>query len=108
MFRHVVLLKWKAPLSPAQAESLDRALRDLSAHSTDIKAISHGPDPGVRKGCADYTLVVDFEDADGWRGYSAHPDHKALGAVLAEIASDVQVAQFATAGIAATSGSAPA
>ena len=94
VFRHVVLMKWKTPLYPGQAQQVTQMLDDLGAQAPTVRAISHGPDAGVRQGGYDYALVVDFDDADGWRAYSAHPAHDVLRTAMPDIVADQRVVQY--------------
>jgi hypothetical protein len=95
LFRHVVLMKWKAPLDDDQAKRVTEVLDDLAARSTTVRDLSHGPDLGVRKGGYDYALVADFDDADGWRAYSAHPAHDVVREVMKDIVEGQVAVQFA-------------
>jgi hypothetical protein len=94
LFRHVVLMKWKAPLDDDQAKRVGEVLDDLGTQSTTVRAISHGPDLGVRKGGYDYALVADFDDADGWRAYSAHPAHDVVREVMKDLVEGQVAVQF--------------
>lgn len=98
LFRHVVLMKFKTELDDDQAKRVRQVLDDLGAQSTTVRAISHGPDLGVRKGGYDYGLVADFDDADGWRSYSAHPAHDVVRSVMKDLVEDQVAVQFAVPG----------
>lgn len=95
VFRHVVLQKWKGPLDEATAQRVKEVLDDLGAQSETCRAITHGPDLGVRPGGYDYALVADFDDADGWKAYSAHPAHEVVRSVMNEIVESAVACQFA-------------
>ncbi|MES9537695.1 Dabb family protein [Actinomadura sp. NPDC000600] len=94
MLRHVVLMTWKRELGEDEAARVRAALDDLGARSPDVRAFSHGPDAGVRPGGADYALVADFDDADGWRAYSAHPAHDVVRDVMRDLVASQVVVQF--------------
>lgn len=95
MLRHVVLMKWHAELDEQQAKRVRTVLDDLAAQSPDVRALDHGPDLHVRPGGWDYALVADFDDADGWRAYSAHPAHDVVREVMRDLVRDQVVVQFA-------------
>ncbi|WP_067794620.1 Dabb family protein [Actinomadura formosensis] len=94
MFRHVVLMTWKQALDENQAARVRTALDDLGARSPDVRSFSHGPDAGVRPGGGDYALVADFDDAGGWRAYSAHPAHDVVREVMRGLVASQAVVQF--------------
>ena len=87
-------MKWHDKLDDEQAEQVRHALDDLGARSPDVRAFSHGPDAGIRPGGHDYALVADFDDADGWRAYSAHPAHDVVREVMRGLVSSQSVVQF--------------
>ncbi|BBG02582.1 MULTISPECIES: Dabb family protein [Pseudonocardia] len=95
VFRHVVLMKFRSPLDADQADRVTRALDDLGAQSPTVRAISHGPDLGVRAGGHDYALVADFDDAQGWQAYSAHPAHDVVRSVMKDLVESQVACQFA-------------
>jgi hypothetical protein len=94
MFRHVVQMTWKHELSSDEAAAVRKALDDLGSQSPTVRAISHGPDAGVREGGASYALVADFDDPDGWKAYSAHPAHDVVRTVMGPIVASQSVVQF--------------
>ena len=73
-----------------------RRLDALGAESPDVREFSHGPDAGERPGGSSYALVADFDDADGWRAYSAHPAHDRLREVMGDFVSVQSVVQYWT------------
>ncbi|WP_046495372.1 Dabb family protein [Streptomyces odonnellii] len=99
MLRHVVLMKWHDKLDDEQAERLRRALDDLGKQCPDVRAFSHGPDTGVRPGGHDYALVADFDNAEGWRAYSAHPAHDVVRDILRHLVASQAVVQFEVPGV---------
>lgn len=94
MLRHVVLTKYKDSLTAEQASEVRRVLDDLGAQSPDVRAFSHGFDLGIRPNGHDHALIADFDDADGWKAYSAHPAHDVVRAVMQDIVESVTVVQF--------------
>ena len=75
MLRHVVLLKWNEDATAEQIESVVSGMRALPAAIPQIRSYEVGRDLGLRDGAYDLGLVAEFDDADAWRTYLAHPDH---------------------------------
>ncbi|MFF3573903.1 Dabb family protein [Nocardia jiangxiensis] len=94
MFRHIVVMKFKRPLTTAEAARVRRSLDDLGVQSPDVRGFSHGPDLGVRPGGYDWGLVADFDDSEGWRAYSAHPAHDVVRDVMRDLVEAQSVVQF--------------
>ncbi len=78
MLRHVVCLTWNEHATPAAVAALTAALAELPAQIPELRAYSVGPDVGLASANADFAIVADFDDADGWRRYQAHPAHQAV------------------------------
>jgi hypothetical protein len=81
VLRHVVCLTWNEHATPAAVAALTDALAELPAQIPELRAYRVGSDLGLVPGNADFAIVADFDDADAWRRYQAHPAHQA---VLAE------------------------
>ncbi|WP_374943775.1 Dabb family protein [Sphingomonas sp.] len=78
MVTHIVIFTWVAGTTADRVESLARALDRLAAELSDLVAIRHGRDLGIREGNGDYALVATFADRAGWDAYQADPRHKAF------------------------------
>jgi hypothetical protein len=78
VLRHVVCLTWSEDATPAEVAAVTDALAELPAQIPDLRAYSIGPDVGLAPGNADFAIVADFDDADGWRRYQEHPAHQAV------------------------------
>jgi hypothetical protein len=78
VLRHVVCLTWNEGATPAAVAAVADALAELPALIPELRAYSIGPDVGLAPGNADFAIVADFDDADGWRRYQAHPAHQAV------------------------------
>jgi hypothetical protein len=94
VMRHCVLMNWVRPLDEAEAAELEDILGRVGSGIDTVRAYTHGPDLGLREGRFDYALVVDFDDEDGWRAYSAHPLHLELAAFLGPLRESGAIAQF--------------
>ena len=78
MFRHVVLLRWKADATPQQQAAVERGLAHLPGRIPEIRSYTIGSDAHVNEGNYDLVVVADFEDVDGYLLYRDHPDHLAV------------------------------
>lgn len=93
MFRHIVVMKWRRPLTAAELTAVNDALGSLCRSARSVRAFSFGPDLGLRTGNADYALVVDFDDEAGWHEYTVHPAHDHPRRVLGEFVAQQLGAQ---------------
>ena len=87
MFSHIILMKPRADLSPAERAALidafERAVRDIpTVRAVRVgRRVVHGAGyEQLARDAADYLAVVDFDDLAGLQAYLRHPAHEALGA----------------------------
>ena len=105
MISHIVLMKPRADLSPADrlalVDAFERAIRDIRT----VRAVRIGR--RVRHGAgyeqampdtADYLIVIDFDDLDGLQAYLRHPAHQELGARFNQSLSSALVCDFEVGG----------
>jgi hypothetical protein len=78
MLRHVVCLTWHPDATADEVAAVHAALAELPAQIPELRAYAFGPDVGLASGNADFAVVADFDDADGWRRYMEHPAHQAV------------------------------
>src|SRR5699024_2482581 len=78
VIRHVVTLTLRPDATDAQRSALEEGLDELAATLPTIVEYRHGPDLGLAEGNADWVIVADFEDEDGWRAYAQDPRHLAF------------------------------
>lgn len=76
MFRHVSLFRWAEGTTPTQVREIQRALEELPAAIAEVRDYRVGTDVRAREGTWDFAVVADFDGADGWRTYVAHPAHQ--------------------------------
>jgi hypothetical protein len=72
------MFRWKPDASPAQLAQLERALAALPGQVAEIRRYVYGGDARLADGNFDFAIVADFDDADAWRRYVAHPAHQKL------------------------------
>jgi Stress responsive A/B Barrel Domain len=75
MVRHVVVFRFPAGTSDASLDELREALVALPGLIPQIRALSAGPDLHLRDGNADFAVVADFDDADGYRATLGHAEY---------------------------------
>jgi hypothetical protein len=92
MLRHVALFTWKPGTTAEQVQAFSRGLTGLPSAISAIRAYGFGPDAGIADGNADFALVADFDDEDGWRIYQQHPAHQR---VITELARPIVEARHA-------------
>jgi hypothetical protein len=78
MFRHVVLLRWKAEATPEQRAAVETGLATLPGLIPEIRAYTIGTDAHVNDGNYDLVVVADFDDVSGYLVYRDQPDHRAV------------------------------
>lgn len=88
----MALFRWVPGTTAQEVAAVDRALGALPARIPEIRDYRAGPDAGVAAGNWDYVVVADFDDPDGWRAYTTHPEHTRvldtlIGPMLAERAA---------------------
>jgi hypothetical protein len=75
VLRHVVCLTVRAGTPDAAVADLVAALRTLPGLIPEIRRYDVGADLGLADGNADIVILAEFDDADAWRRYQAHPAH---------------------------------
>lgn len=78
MIRHVVTLSFRPEATDDQIAAVRSGLDELAATLPTIVSYRHGPDLGLVEGNADWVIVADFDDVDGWRAYAGDPRHLAF------------------------------
>ena len=78
MLRHVVLFRWNEGTEPAHVDRVEAELRAMLGRLDLVRAWTLGRDAGLREGNADMALVVDMDDADAFRRYSADAGHQQI------------------------------
>jgi len=78
MVRHVAMFTFKKDAPADTAARLEEGLFLLAQTITEIAAYTYGADLGLREGNYDFAVVADFQNADDFKTYAAHPDHLAF------------------------------
>jgi hypothetical protein len=102
---HVVLMKPRADLSPADRRALVDAFEHALREIADVRGVRIGR--RVRHGAAyeatapdaaDYAVLIDFDDLAGLQRYLQHPAHEELGARFGQSVSAALVYDFEVGG----------
>ena len=96
VIRHVVLFELAPGYDPAELADVQEGLRNLNRPGTVGYTI--GNDLGLTEGTWTFGIVADFADLESYRGYGEDPEHDALRARLAAMATRVARVQFETPG----------
>ena len=78
MFRHVVLFRWKEGTAEADIQAVRASLMTLPSLIPELRGYQAGPDAGLVDGNWEFAAVADFDDVDGWRVYTDHPEHQRI------------------------------
>ena len=106
MVSHLVLMKPRADLSPADRRALvdafGCAIREIPT-VRDVRVgrrVTHGAGyEQAMPDTADYLIVIDFDDVSGLQTYLRHPAHEALGARFNQSLSSALVYDFEVGGM---------
>ena len=105
MVSHLVLMKPRPDLSPADREgfigAFERALRQIpTVRAVRIgKRMTHGASYESSAPDLDYLATIDFDDLDGLQTYLRHPAHADLGARFGQALSGALVYDFEVGGV---------
>jgi hypothetical protein len=88
-------MKSRKELTASEMAEVRSCLDRLGAEAPSVRAIAHGPGLGIADSGADYALIVDFDDSDGWRAYSEHPAHDLPREVVGRLMAETRATQFA-------------
>jgi hypothetical protein len=96
MIVHSVSLKWNDGVGPAEIAAVDAALDQL-AGLEGVEGLLRGKNLGLNPATAatcDYAFTVRLADEGAFQAYLAHPDHAALGNLLAPLVAERMSAQL--------------
>lgn len=77
-FRHVVLFRFRDDATAEQKRTLEERLRALPGAIPELTGYAVGGDAGVNPGNADFAVVADFADREGYLAYRDHPEHRTV------------------------------
>jgi hypothetical protein len=77
VLRHVAVFRWAEGTPAADVDAFASALAGLPAVIPEVRAYRFGPDAGLGMSAnADFAVVADFDDAEGYAAYAGHPAHQ--------------------------------
>ena len=96
MLRHVAVFRWIEGTAPAGIEAFASGLAGLPALIPSIRSYRFGPDAGLGLSAnADFAVVADFDDAEGYAAYATHPAHQdVIGRLLRPLLAERLSVQF--------------
>jgi hypothetical protein len=95
MLRHIAVFRWKAGTTDEQVDAIERGLTALRGRLPMLRAYAFGRDQGLRGGNADFAVVADFDDEDGWRAYTEDPEHRrVIEELIAPVTEDRSAVQL--------------
>jgi len=95
--RHVNLLTWTDRATQEEIDALGAELIRMRAEIAEVRELAFGPDLELMDGNADFAILVDFDDEDAFRRYTAHPAHaRMVQEFLRPILADRRAVQFHT------------
>ena len=95
MLVHVVLMRFKAPLTETQTKEIAEGFARLAGLIPQIRSYAYGRDLALKTGNADYALVAEFASEQDLSIYRDHPEHLAFAkTVMGPLLETVQACQF--------------
>jgi hypothetical protein len=82
VFRHVALFRFTDESTTDQRQAMLDALRTLPAKIPELRAYDVSLDARLADGNWHASVVADFDDEEGWRTYTADPEHQRILAEL--------------------------
>ena len=94
MITHMIMIKWKAPLTEEQLDKVNTGFDALRSGISQIKSMRFGPDLNLGSDNFHYGMVAEFASAEDFIGYVEHPRHLEFVSVLLEYAGEAVRTQF--------------
>jgi hypothetical protein len=99
MIQHIMLWNYKDEVTLEQQAHHERELRALLGRVPTLRGLQYGPVVGGRNHTFSHCFVMYFDDMDGLREYSVHPDHQAFSGPFSEACATQVVADFRVEGV---------
>jgi len=78
VIRHTVVFRFAEGTPAERVQAIREALMGLPGRVPEVRSFSCGGDLGLREGDADFAIVAEFDDEDGWRAYQDDPEHQRI------------------------------
>jgi hypothetical protein len=76
--RHILVIRFTDDTTDEQVDEFAAALDGLPQAIPQIRSYRHGRDAGIRESSWDYGLVAEYDSADDFQTYLAHPAHQQI------------------------------
>jgi len=94
MIKHIVFFRIKSEQKEKELENLKSMIEKLKDSIPSILKIEAGINISPRETAYDIALVSEFENAEGLKEYSVHPEHQKLIARLHELDREIAVVDY--------------
>ena len=94
MIQHIMLWNYKDEVALEQQAQYERELQALVDKVPSLRGLQYGHVVGGRNQSFSHCFVMYFDDMDGLREYSVHPDHQAFSGPFSEACATQVVADF--------------
>ena len=88
MFRHVAMFRFRDDVQEETIRSIRDRLLALPNTIESIRSYEVGRDLGLKSTTWDMVVIAGFDDIDGYRTYSAHPDHVPIVEEVSRLVTD--------------------
>jgi hypothetical protein len=78
VIRHTVVFRFAEGTPAERVQAIREALMGLPGRVPEVRSFSCGGDLGLREGNADFAIVAEFDDEEGWRAYQDDPEHQRI------------------------------
>jgi len=82
MLKHVVLLTFRPEVDDEYVTTVSTELEALRGAVPEIVRLDFGRDLGISTGNADFAVAAEFQNAEDFAAYLAHPAHLKVGDLL--------------------------
>jgi len=94
MISHMIMIKWKEPLTREQLDKVNSGFANMRAEISLIKSMRFGPDLNLGNNNFHYGMMAEFESTEDFLAYVEHPKHVEFASVLLEYAAEAVRTQF--------------
>lgn len=96
MIQHIVMMKFKPAVTPADIEQLEAMLNSLPDKIIEIQVYEFGKDIVRGERSYDFALVSLFANLDALGRYQQHPEHQKVVAKLQSMCEQIVAVDFET------------
>ena len=93
MFTHILLIRWKPTVTPANIAAIQAKLESMRIIET-VRGLEYGADLGLATDAHDFSVMIRFDSQAGWEYYRTHPVHTEASAFMAQFVGTSARAQL--------------